>query len=149
MKVFKSERRGYSPSEVDEYVESLETKLARQELILNDYREKEGAINQSVVEAKLLANKMIEDAKKEADTIHQNALSSLADIKAQTKAMHEKLLAFQKEYNLILQQYLVAVRCSDMVSLFDDLNRFMDQLGMAKTEEEPVEITDLNVEEKS
>ena len=92
---------------------------------------------------------MIEDAKTEADTIHQDALNSLADIKAQTKAMHEKLLAFQKEYNLILQQYLVAVRCSDMVSLFDDLNRFMDQLGMAKTEEEPVEITDLNVEEKS
>ena len=102
---------------------------------LSEYRQKEAAINQSVVEAKLLANKIVEDAKVEADAIHRNALDSMADIKDKTTAMHAKLQAFQQDYNRILQQYLVAVRCSDMVQIFDDLDKFMDNLGMNQKEE--------------
>ena len=76
MKVFSTERRGYSPSEVDSYVRELETQLAQKDVQLNEYRQKEAAINQSVVEAKLLANKIVEDAKIEAENIHKNALFS-------------------------------------------------------------------------
>lgn len=148
MKVFTIERKGYSPREVDEYVCSLETQLNQKEAQLSEYRQKEAAINQSVVEAKLLANKIIEDAQAEAENIHKNALDSMADIKAQVKAMQEKLLMFQQDYNRILQQYLVAVRCSDMVQVFDDLDRFMTTLGMNQQEEEAVEVTDLAAEAK-
>ncbi len=148
MKVFTTERKGYSPSEVDEYVRSLETQLNHKEAQLNEYRQKEAAINQSVVEAKLLANKIIEDAQTEAENIHKNALDSMTDIKAQVKAMHEKLQMFQQDYNRILQQYLVAARCNDMVQIFDDLDRFMTTLGMHNQEEEAVEVTDLAAEAK-
>ncbi len=130
MKVFSTERRGYSPSEVDSYVRELEAQLTQKETQLSEYRQKEAAINQSVVEAKLLANKIVEDAKAEAESIHQNALDSMADIKDKATAMHAKLQAFQQDYNRILQQYLVAVRCTDMVQIFDDLDKFMDNLGM-------------------
>lgn len=147
MKTFNTERRGYSTAEVDQYVRETESTLEQKNKQLQAYQQKEAAINQSVVEAKLLANKIIEDAQAEAENIHQNALQSMTEIKAQTKAMHEKLLAFQKDYNHILQQYLVAVRCTDMTQLFDDLDRFMDQLGMKDPEEIPVEVTDLKVEE--
>ena len=135
MKVFSIERRGYSPREVDAYVRELEAQLAQKDTQLSEYRQKEAAINQSVVEAKLLANKIVEDAKVEADAIHRNALDSMADIKDKTTAMHAKLQAFQQDYNRILQQYLVAVRCSDMVQIFDDLDKFMDNLGMNQKEE--------------
>ena len=148
MKVFTTERKGYSPREVDEYVRSLETQLNQKEDQLSEYRQKEAAINQSVVEAKLLANKIIEDAQVEAENIHKNALDSMADIKAQVKAMQEKMLMFQQDYIRILQQYLVAVRCSDMVQIFDDLDRFMTTLGMNQQEEEAVEVTDLAAEAK-
>ena len=148
MKVFTIERKGYSPREVDEYVCSLETQLNQKEAQLSEYRQKEAAINQSVVEAKLLANKIIEDAQAEAENIHKNALDSMADIKTQVKARQEKLLMFQQDYNRILQQYLVAVRCSDMVQIFDDLDRFMTTLGMNQQEEEAVEVTDLAAEAK-
>ena len=138
MKVFSTERRGYSPSEVDSYVRELEAQLTQKETQLSEYRQKEAAINQSVVEAKLLANKIVEDAKAEAESIHQNALDSMADIKDKATAMHAKLQAFQQDYNRILQQYLVAVRCTDMVQIFDDLDKFMDNLGMTpKTETAP------------
>lgn len=130
MKVFSTERRGYSPSEVDSYVRELEAQLTQKDAQLSEYRQKEAAINQSVVEAKLLANKIVEDAKAEAESIHQNALDSMTDIKDKTTAMHAKLQAFQQDYNRILQQYLVAVRCTDMVQIFDDLDKFMDNLGM-------------------
>ena len=148
MKTFSMERRGYNTAEVDQYVQELQTQLDKKEAKIKEYQQKEEAINQSVVEAKVLANKIVEEAKAEAQTIRQTAVESLGDIKTKTKAMHNKLQLFQKEYNHILQQYLVAVRCSDMVQLFDDLDRFMDQLGM-KTEEEPVDIADLSVEERS
>ena len=58
MKVFSTERRGYSPREVDEYVASLEAQLNQKEVQLAEYRQKEAAILQSVVEAKILANKL-------------------------------------------------------------------------------------------
>ena len=147
MKVFTTERKGYSPREVDEYVRSLETQLNQKEAQLSEYRQKEAAINQSVVEAKLLANKIIEDAQAEAENIHKNALDSMADIKTQVKAMQEKLLMFQQDYNRILQQYLVTARCSDMVQIFDDLDHFMTTLGMNQ-QEEAVEVAELAAEAK-
>lgn len=147
MKTFSTERRGYSINEVTEYVRELEAKLEKQEKELTEYHQKEAAINQSVVEAKLLANKIIEDAKIEAEKFQQDALDSMTDIKKQVAAMHEKLTAFQTDYNYALQQYLVAVRCTDMVKLFDDLTHFMDQLGLNKPEEEAVELTELAAEE--
>ena len=137
MKVFSTERRGYSPSEVDAYVRDLEAQINQKDAQLSEYRQKEAAINQSVVEAKLLANKIIEDAQAEAENIHKNALDSMADIKEQTKAMHAKLQAFQQDYNRILQQYLVAVRCTDMVQIFDDLDRFMNNLGIGQSADAP------------
>ncbi len=136
MKVFSTERRGYSPREVDEYVRMLETQLNQKEAQLNEYRQKEAAINQSVVEAKLLANKIVEDAQAEATQIHQNALDSMTEIKGQVKTMQEKLQLFQQDYNRILQQYLVSVRCTDMVQIFDDLDRFMTTLGMKESTDE-------------
>lgn len=136
MKVFNTERRGYSPREVDEYVAMLETQLNQKEAQLVEYRQKEVAINQSVVEAKLLANKIVEDAHIQAEQIHQNALNSMTDIKAQVKTMHEKLQLFQQDYNRILQQYLVSVRCTDFVQIFDDLDHFMADLGMKEQNDE-------------
>lgn len=148
MKTFATERRGYNTAEVDQYIRDLESQLSKKDAKIDEYRSKEAAINQSVVEAQILANKIVSDANTEAQRIHQEALDSMTDIKSQVKAMHEKLLMFQKDYNRILQQYLVAVRCTDMVSLFDDLDRFMDKLQMKNPDEEAVEVTDLNVEDK-
>ncbi len=149
MKTFSTERRGYSINEVNQWGQELEEKLEKQEKQLAEYRQKEVAINESVVEARLLANKIIEEAKTEAEKIHQDALDSLVDIKAQLTAMREKLTAFQTDYNHALQQYLVAVRCTDMVKLFEDLDQFMEKLGLNKPEEEAVELTELQTEENA
>lgn len=143
MKAFNTERRGYSPREVDEYVNMLETQLNQKETLLNqketqlsEYRQKEAAINQSVVEAKMLANKIVGDAQIQAEQIRQDALDSMSDIKNQVKAMQDKLLLFQQDYTRILQQYLVSVRCTDMVQILDDLDQFMATLGMNEQAEE-------------
>ncbi|MCI8632173.1 MAG: hypothetical protein HFE64_01635 [Lachnospiraceae bacterium] len=149
MKTFSTERRGYNINEVNQWGQELETKLENQEKQLAEYRQKEAAINESVVEARLLANKIIEEAKTEAEKIHQDSLDSMTDIKAQLTAMREKLTAFQNDYNHALQQYLVAVRCTDMVKLFDDLDQFMEKLGLNKPEEDAVELTELQTEEKA
>lgn len=149
MKTFNTVRRGYDPAEVDSYVQELEAQMQSKNKQIEEYRQKEAAINQSVVEAKLLANKIIDEANADAQKIHQEAVDSMTDIKKQTQAMHEKLKLFQKEYNHILQQYLVSIRCTDLVHIFNDLDHFMDKLQINKPEEEPVEVTDLGVGDPS
>ena len=114
MKAFNTERRGYSPREVDEYVNMLETQLNQKETLLNqketqlsEYRQKEAAINQSVVEAKMLANKIVGDAQIQAEQIRQDALDSMSDIKNQVKAMQDKLLLFHLIQLMIIPLELV------------------------------------------
>lgn len=148
MKTFEIERRGYCTDEVDQYIRELEANLQRKENELAAYHQKEDAINQSVVEAKLLSNKIIEDAEAQAQGIRREATKELDDLREQAKAMHEKIDAFQKEYNFILQQYLVSIRSSDLPKLFDDLNQFMDKYNTEAEEEEIVDIADLRVDEQ-
>ena len=111
MKTFSTERRGYNTAEVDQYVQELQTQLDKKEAKIKEYQQKEEAINQSVVEAKVLANKIVEEAKAEAQTIRQTAVESLGDIKTKTKAMHNKIAAFPKR----IQPYFTAVsRCRSL-----------------------------------
>ena len=147
MKTFEFERRGYNTDEVDQYVRELETKIEKKEAELAEYRKKEEAINQSVVEAKILANKIVEDAEEQAVDIRKEATEELSDLREQAKAMHEKIDIFQQEYNRIIQEYLVSLRSTALPKLFDDLNNFMNKYSTESQEEEIVDIADLRVDE--
>ena len=151
-------RRGYDPVEVDTYIHELESIVSTRNQELNVYKEKEAAINGSVIEAKQLAEKIVNEAEAkavsirkeaelDAEKMHQEALDKMQDIRSKVSEMHGKLEEFKKAYNQILQQYLLSVRSKDMTALFEDLESFMNQLGL-KQEEEPVSVDSLNIHTK-
>ncbi len=159
-------RRGYSPEEVDVYTNQLQGLINQRNQELASYREKENAINSSVVEAKLLAKRIVDEANEEAEkilaaaneeaektlseardavsTFRQDSDAEMALISERVTAMRHKLDTFQMEYNQIVQQYLVSMRSNDLASLLDDLDDFMRKMGI-KTEEEAVNVSDLAV----
>ena len=152
MKSFTTVRRGFDPAEVEQYIRELEATLSKKEQQLTDYQNKENAITKAVVEAQLTADSVIRAANDEAEKLKMEAAAELEDVKQKATALRQNLIAFQQEYNRILQQYLVAVRCTDMVEIFD---RLLAKLGTDKEElpplpdaaEEPaVELTDLGME---
>ena len=148
-------RRGYDPVEVDSYIHELEAIVSQRNQELTVYREKEAAINASVIEAKQLAEKITKDAElraqqtqkkseEDAAKMHTDAIASMQDIRDKALAMRNKLEQFKSAYNQILQQYLLAARSKDMTALFDDLEGFMNSLGL-KQDEEAVSVDDLSV----
>ena len=149
MKTFTQCRKGYSPEEVDTYIQELEKKISRQAAELNAFKEKEMAINKSVIDAQLLAEEIENQARTKAGELRQESLKDLEDVKEKVLTLHEKLVSFQSEYARILQQYLVSLRSEDMKALFADLETFMKKLDMeVPSQEEPaVELTDLGMGE--
>lgn len=152
-------RRGYDPVEVDSYIHELETIVSQRNQELTDYREKEAAINASVIEAKQLADKITKDAEAQADEtrkkaeedavkMHTDAVANMQDIRDKACAMRDKLEQFKNAYNQILQQYLLMARSKDMTALFDDLEAFMGTLGLNK-DEEAVSVDDLSVHQNT
>lgn len=155
MKSFTTVRRGFDPAEVEKYIYELEATLSKKDQQLADYQKKEIAITKAVVDAQLTAASVIKAANDDAVKLKQEAAAEMEDVKQRATALRQKLIAFQQEYNRILQQYLVAVRCTDMVEIFDRLDALLIKLGTDKEElpsppdapEEPaVELTDLGME---
>ena len=138
MKSFTTVRRGLDPAEVEQYIRELEATLSKKDQQLADYQKKENAITKAVVDAQLTAATVIKTANDEAEKLKQDAAAELEDVKQKATALRQKLIAFQQDYNRILQQYLVAVRCTDMVEIFDHLDALLAKLGTDKEELPPL-----------
>lgn len=151
---FSITRKGYDPEEVDVYISQLQNIINQRNQELNAYHEKEAAINASVIEAKMLAGSIVEKAQKDAAEIVENGQSEasrcraeaareLTDLTNQALAMRTKLEQFKQAYNTILQQYLVSLRAQELTALFDDLDGFLNKMGVSS--EEAVNVQDLAV----
>lgn len=152
--VFSTARRGYSPEEVDSYINQLQALINQRNQELSQYKAKEAAISQSIEDAKVLSSQIIanaqnqagmilQDAEKKAAAIKENSDRDTADLCKRVKALRKKLEGFKSAYNQILQQYLIAARASEMTALFDDLDATMQKLDLSKDDDAPVSINDL------
>lgn len=132
-------RKGYDPQQVDLYVRETEGKIASLEAELADFRGKADAINSSVIEAKLLAERLEaeagdriraaeEKAAQEITRRRKDASDQMEGLRQTAAQMRGKLDAFKEDYNQLLNKYLVSVRAEDMTKLFDDLDTFMNSI---------------------
>lgn len=132
-------RKGYDPQQVDLYVRETEAKIAGLEAELADFRGKADAINSSVIEAKLLAERLEaeagdriraaeEKAAQEITRRRKDASDQMEGLRQTAAQMRGKLDAFKEDYNQLLNKYLVSVRAEDMTKLFDDLDTFMNSI---------------------
>lgn len=133
MKEFSIVRKGgYDCNEVNAYIAELEERLETMTRETNEFKAKESAINNSIIEAQITAEKIRNDAKKDAANVKTRALEQMDDLRAQLVEMHSRVEEFQSEYNRILQDYLVSLRSNELGNLFDELESFMDSLQPSK-----------------
>jgi cell division septum initiation protein DivIVA len=154
-------RKGYAQGEVDQYIFQLEQLIEERNKELAQYKDKENAITASLVEAQAMAASIKEKANQEAEqkkqetekeieAMRQNAQLEMSDITAKVAAFRKKLDDFKSSYNTILDQYLVQARATDMTALFNELDDYMDRLGMKpKHDDEPVALENIGLSDPS
>lgn len=154
-------RKGYAQGEVDQYIFQLEQLIEERNKELAQYKDKENAITASLVEAQAMAASIKEKANQEAEqkkqetekeieAMRQNAQLEMSDITAKVAAFRKKLDDFKSSYNTILDQYLVQARATDMTALFNELDDYMDRLGMKpKHDDEPVSLENIGLSDPS
>lgn len=127
---FSIARKGYSPEEVDDYIESVQGYVAKleakykavmQELkALNDsvgeYRQKESSINNAIVSSQVSADSILNNARNAADNIVRSAKTDaaqarealerhLSDIIVGLQPQRKLMSGFRREYEKMLDTY--------------------------------------------
>ncbi len=133
MKDFTIVRKGFDTTEVDTYIVDLENELQKREQLLQEYRDRENAINRAVIDAQMMADSIVSKAKEEAAGIRSSATAELEDIRKEALALRDNLAQFQDSYNRLLRRYLYTGHCEDMTQIFDRLEKALSELEIDKS----------------
>lgn len=135
-KLFNIVKKGYDQSEVDKYIETLET-------MIKGYKEKDDSIKNAIINAQVAADNIIKNAEMEAEKIKFRAIKALNEI--QTSVAAQKLIVknFQEEYNRLTNKYLHSIgndeisnvfsKVSELEEFIENVNRANDTTGMFNT----------------
>jgi len=110
-------KKGYDPAEVDSYLTMLETEL-------KNYREKNSAINNAIVNAQIAADSIIQNAKNQARIIKEGSVRQLTEISASIGSQRQLLKGFTEEYAAVLNKYMTAASNADMSSVAAKIDAF-------------------------
>ena len=112
---FRKVIRGYDPVEVDTFLEmvsdefelmlrvkkDLEERVIKYETELKNYRQVEGTLQETLIEAKRTSTKSLESSKKEAEMIRRDAELKAKEI---TEEAHRELHRLHEELNMMKKQ---------------------------------------------
>jgi len=130
-------KKGYDPAEVDKRLNMLEMEI-------KDYRDKDAAISNAILNAQLAADEILRKANVAADTIMQNARSmssrlneksadQVTSIIGSVKEQRSRLREFKEDYTALLSKYILKIDENDIalaenkaVELEGYLQKFVD-----------------------
>lgn len=139
MKNFSIVKRGYDSTEVDQYIRQLEREIEQ-------YKSKEEAITRAVVQAELTADKILTDADMKAARMEKSAVDQLQYLRNKVLTIKRQMKTFQKDFNELIQSYLVTLQSKDILDVFDELDTIIDFLD---PDHEKQKEKSLDTEEKS
>lgn len=114
-------KKGYLPAEVDRHIEKLQEEL-------NNFRSDQVAIAKAIIHSENTAQRIIDDANREADQVKLRAESQLLELQKKIKHMRMKLDAFQSNYNQLMHKYIITMNNDDFNDLFTSLDNISDSL---------------------
>lgn len=138
MKDFTIVRKGFDTTEVDSYIVDLENALKKKDALLEEYRNRENAINKAVIEAQLTADSILAKAKQDATHLRAEITAELGSIRDEALKLRANLVEFQESYNRLLRRYLYNAHCEDMTQIFDRLEKVLLQAGVDTDELHPL-----------
>ena len=149
-------RRGYSPEEVDAYLETVKDYLEKLEeksssylneinsltKSINEYKQKELSINNALVNSQISADSILLNARNAAENIVKNAKNEaeitrdainrlLSDIVVSLLPHRKKLQNFRRDYEGLVSAYLKEIDEHEFVSvteMFDRLEKYIGEL---------------------
>jgi len=127
MESFSIVKRGYSPQEVDEYIEELEQ-------VIKSYKDKDNAIKNAIISAQVAADNILKNSHLEIAEYKTRALSQLRHIYDSLELQRTRVQAFQDEYNELLRKYLRPLDDTDLAIVLDrieELERFLRDVSNA------------------
>ena len=123
-------KHGYEPTEVDQYIQTLEDSIRR-------YKEKDDSIKNAILSAQIAADNIVRNAKAEAGEYRKSALRQVESIRTSISYQRELLNSFQKEYSDMLDKYLKSISGNDVsrvIDSIDALERYITQISEERQE---------------
>ena len=121
-------KKGYSPEEVDSYIEQLEE-------IIRAYKHKEKAINNAIVSAQVAADNIIAEAEKKASKILDEAETKLNQMRSLLAIQKNVIDSFYNDYTQLVKKYLFNINEDDMFKIYTRINSLEEKINSVKSVE--------------
>lgn len=128
MQEFTIIKRGYDPEEVDKYVGKLEREL-------DEYKEKDSAIANAILNAQIAADNIVRNANVQSEEIVSKALTHLEYIGNSIYKQKEIVKELQGEYDTLVNKYLKNIQSKDFLDVFSSINELQSYLSSITKQE--------------
>jgi len=121
---FNTMKNGYNIEEVNNYIQALESALA-------EYKEKDAAITNTMINAQIAADNIIKNANLEAKSIRQETVDHLNSVADSLDKQRRMINRFERDYKELVERYLVNINGSDFKAAFasvDELDACLKNL---------------------
>lgn len=118
-------KKGYDPTQVDEYIEKMEE-------ILKSYKQKDNAINNAIISAQVAADNIIYKANVKANQMlsqTQEKLEQMQSILAQQKNIID---SFNNDYKALVRKYLSNIDENDVFKMYSKINSLEEKINSLK-----------------
>jgi len=122
-------KRGYSPEEVQSYIGQLERSIEQ-------YKEKDAAISNAILNAQVAADNIIKNAKAQAEEILGDTIKHLNQVHTSVGKQKELVRDLQEDYFDLVNKYLKNVQSTDFLEVFSAINELENYLQTLKNAEE-------------
>jgi len=136
-------KKGYNPSEVDSYINTLD-------MVLKSYKEKDLSIKNAILNSQIAADNIVRNAEISAEQTIKNAERQADEIRAeavrQLDAIRESVIKqklflndFNRDYNTLLDKYLAnnnPQEISNIAARVDELDQYLQNLSKKEQPEE-------------
>ena len=138
---FNITKRGYDIAEVDAYISKLERTIT-------EYKDKDSAIKNAIINSQIAADNIIEKANVEAEKIKISALRQMSDIQNSISTQKRLVGEFAEDYMAFVKRYINEFNEVNTQKIYEKIQTLEDYFGTLKNRNVPKEedIPDLGFE---
>lgn len=119
-------KKGYDPTQVDEYIEKMEE-------ILKSYKQKDNAINNAIISAQVAADNIICKANVKANQMLSQTKEKLEQMQSILAQQKNIIDSFNNDYKALVRKYLSNIDKNDMFKMYSKINSLEEKINSLKT----------------
>ncbi|MCL2873830.1 MAG: DivIVA domain-containing protein [Defluviitaleaceae bacterium] len=124
---FNITKRGYEIEEVDAYISKLERTIT-------EYKDKDAAIKNAIINSQIAADNIIDRATIEAEKIKLDALRQVSDIQNSINSQRRLVDEFVEDYMAFVKRYIVEFSEVNTKNIYSKIQSLEDYFSSIKNE---------------